>query len=359
MNKTDIYINGVACISPQESLDLTQFLEAAIEYQGNQLSCIEPVYKDFIPPMQARRMSRILKMCNVAAQIALKDAGIEKPDAIEIATGLGCMADTEKFLSSIIDNDEEMLTPTAFIQSTHNTIGGMLALALGVDRQNFTFSHNDLSFEHALLDSLMLIRENEARNVLLGGAGEMTENTHIIKEKLGLLKMKPISNFDILTDETSGTIEGEGASFFVLSPDKTNGCYGKLTDLSFVYKPNGVEDLEEGIIKLLSEHDLKIEDLNLVISGYNGDLQNDEIYESLGTRFFKSTPQAYYKHLCGEYMTSSAFALWLAARILKEQKIPEILKLNETGQVPINHILIHNRSMENTHSFVLLSKCWA
>ncbi|MCF8374245.1 MAG: beta-ketoacyl synthase chain length factor [Bacteroidales bacterium] len=357
MKTTNIYINGMACISPQESLDKSQFLEVAIEHTGNQLSCIEPKYKDFIPPMQARRMSRILKMCNVAAQISLKDAGVEKPDAIEIATGLGCMADSEKFLKSIIDNGEEMLTPTAFIQSTHNTIGGQLALALGVNNQNFTFSHNDLSFEHALLDSLMLIRENEARNVLLGGADEITENTHIIKEKLGLLKMNAGSNFDILTDETSGTIEGEGASFFVLSPDKANSCYGKLTDLSFGYKPTDMADLEKGIIKLLSKHNLKIEDLSLVISGYNGDQQNDEIFKTLGARLFKSTPQAYYKHLCGDYMTSSAFSLWLAARIMKEQKIPKIINLNEIGQGPINHIFIHNQASNNNHSFILLSKC--
>ena len=352
----DVYINGIGNISPQETLDKEQFLDVVREYNENQLNCIDPVYKNFIPPMQSRRMSRILKMSNVAAQLAINDAGIEKPDTINIATGLGCMADTEKFLSSIIDNDEELLTPTAFIQSTHNTIGGQIALAYGVDAQNFTFSHNDNSFEHALLDSIMLIQEKEAKNILLGGADEITSRTHIIKENLGLLKKDPCHNLDILNNLSPGTIEGEGASFFVLSPDKTENYYARVSDILFVNYPQDFSCLENEILGLLEANDLKLEDLSLVISGVNGDPQYDEIYKNLSQGIFMNTSQAWYKHLCGEYLTSSAFAFWLAARILKEQRIPDIVKLGETGAKNLNHIIIHNKGFNNTHSFIILSK---
>lgn len=55
---------------------------------------------------------------------------VGKVDAIITATGLGCLADTEKFMNALMDNREQMLNPTAFIQSTFNTVGAQLALLL-------------------------------------------------------------------------------------------------------------------------------------------------------------------------------------------------------------------------------------
>jgi NAD(P)H-hydrate repair Nnr-like enzyme with NAD(P)H-hydrate dehydratase domain len=59
-----------------------------------------------------RRMSKTVKMSSVASQYALKEAGIENPDAIIVGTGMGCSQDSEKFLKNVIDNHEEFLTPT-------------------------------------------------------------------------------------------------------------------------------------------------------------------------------------------------------------------------------------------------------
>ena len=33
-----------------------------------------------------------------------------------------------------------------------------------------------------------------------------------------------------------------------------------------------------------------------------------------------------YKHLCGEYPTASAFALWMAANIIKTGTVPAVLE---------------------------------
>ena len=52
------------------------------------------------------------------------------PDAIITGTGLGCLEDTEKFLTAMVTNKEEFLTPTSFIQSTHNTVSAQIALLL-------------------------------------------------------------------------------------------------------------------------------------------------------------------------------------------------------------------------------------
>ena len=42
----------------------------------------------------------------------------------------------------------------------------------------------------------------------------------------------------------------------------------------------------------------------------------------LSGNIFQNKLIAGYKHLCGEYPTSAAFALWLAANILKTGTIP-------------------------------------
>ena len=98
----EIFITGTGIISPQDTLNSSSFLENIQEYSSNAIYCMEPEYKNYIPVRDLRRMSRILKMSNVAAQVALQDAELERPDAINVATGLGCLADTEKCLFNLI-----------------------------------------------------------------------------------------------------------------------------------------------------------------------------------------------------------------------------------------------------------------
>ena len=163
----EAYIRGIGNISPQHSWDNSQLLSDIVSYDGNRLKCIEPDYKEYIKPIQMRRMSRTLKMGVSAAGKCLRDAGVEVPDAIIVGTGLGMIADTEKFLRSIIDNKETLLTPTSFIQSTHNTIGAHIAVMLKCNKYNLTYVNDFLSFENALLDTMIRLLEDPAEKILL------------------------------------------------------------------------------------------------------------------------------------------------------------------------------------------------
>ena len=80
----------------------------------------------------------------------------------------------------MIELNEEMLPPTAFIQSTHNTVAAQIALMLKCHAYNNTFVHKGISFESALLDGIMLMRDNEASNFLVGAIDELTDNSYII-----------------------------------------------------------------------------------------------------------------------------------------------------------------------------------
>ena len=148
-----VYINSVGSISSQKTFDNSEFLQDFISYEDNVISVVKPNYKEFIPPAESRRMAKGVKMGVVASKIALKDANLEAVDAIITGTGMGCVNDSEQFLKALIDNDEQFLTPTSFIQSTHNTVGGQIALGLKCKGYNFTYVHASISFESAVLDA--------------------------------------------------------------------------------------------------------------------------------------------------------------------------------------------------------------
>ena len=220
----EVYINGVGNISPQKTFDNSQFLDEIVITESSRLKCIDPNYKDYISGDMVRRMSRIIKMGIAASSICLKDAtgppdrqGSQIPDAIITGTGLGCIEDTEKFLSTVLRNNEEFLTPTPFIQSTHNTVSAQIALLLKCHHYNFTYVNRGISFESALLDGFVQIRSGEAKTVLLGGIDELTDRSFTIMNRMGHWKRKPVNNLRLYQDKTRGSIAGEGAAFFFLS----------------------------------------------------------------------------------------------------------------------------------------------
>ena len=89
---------------------------------------VNPTFRDFLPANEARRMGNLMKRALVTALKVLADTGIEHPDAIITGTSLGCMESTEKFLGALVENGEQTLSPTFFMQSTHNTVGSALGI---------------------------------------------------------------------------------------------------------------------------------------------------------------------------------------------------------------------------------------
>src|ERR1700742_3064475 len=115
-----IFIRSTSCISPQETFNHQIFFSSPKEYTTNFLKVIEPDYKNILDAKLMRRMSQVVRTGVAAAVACLKEAGKEYVDAIITGTAYGCMEDSEKFLKTIVEQDEQMLSPTSFIQSTHN-----------------------------------------------------------------------------------------------------------------------------------------------------------------------------------------------------------------------------------------------
>ena len=351
-----MYIRATGNISPQKTFGHQPLVEA-VEYYGNRLACIEPDYKEFIDPKQIRRMSRIIRMGVAAAMECLQEAGVKVPDAIVTGTAYGCLEDTNSFLSKMVEFKEELLTPTAFIQSTHNTIGAQIGLLLQCNNYNNAFVHRGFSFESALLDGMMLLKERDAANVLVGAIDEITNSSHTILNRLGLYKQGFISNRDIYKSKTKGTIAGEGAAFFLLAAEPSATDYAKLDGLHTFYKPEGIAEIEKQISSFLERHSVSINDIDLVVTGKNGDASSDKVYEELAGSIFRNKDDVNYKYLCGEYPTAASFAMWLAANTIKTGKMPVALNYTVSAVKKIERVLIYNHYQGIHHSLSLLSAC--
>ena len=141
--------------------------------------------KDVIPPMEARRMGKLLKAATLSSLRALKIAEIEMPDAIITATSRGMLENSEKFLIDMVENGESLLKPTLFMQSTHNTIGSSIAIRLGCHGYNTTYSQGNESLDWAMRDAERLIKSGKANCVLVGVHDESTPLLNELLSKAG------------------------------------------------------------------------------------------------------------------------------------------------------------------------------
>lgn len=272
---------------------------ASFVREGDGYRLEEPDYKQLIPnAVLRRRMSRIVRM-GVATGLQCLH-GAPPADAILTATGLGCLADTEKFMNDVWDHDEQQPSPTAFIQSTFNTIGAQIALLTGNHGYNLTYVHRAFSFESALLDAILSIQEKESSVILVGAVDEMTPTLHTILARFGCWKKeKP----------------GEGAAFFLLSDEPADTGSPVLADMDLFSGEDSDRQTEIHIAGMLERNGLS--DVRI-------------LYPAL------------YKGYCGEYPTAMSFALWYACRKMQESDDPRPLLL-------CNHFL-------DNHSLILLKR---
>lgn len=350
------YIRSATAISPQDTFREGLFQGSPLQPAQTRMKCMDPDYKELINPALSRRMSRIVKMGVAAALKSLKDAGIEQPGAIITGTGLGCLEDTGTFLASMIKNKEQFLTPTAFIQSTHNTIAGQIALMLKCNNYNFAYVHRGFSFENALLDASIMLENGDVQHVLLGGIDEITHDYFNITNRMGLWKTNVPEGTDAFTLKSRGTLAGEGAAFFTLQPTN-EGAFAKFNGLDMLYKPASSNDVADAIDRMLSAAGLSMNDIDAVMPGCNGWPKYDNLYKPLAETIFSGKPLLGFKHLCGEYMTASSFAAWLASSVIKNRKVPDGVQLKGPAMKDFNHILIYNHYMGLDHSLMLISAC--
>ena len=141
--------------------------------------------RDYVKPLEARRMGKIMKSSLLSSLKALRQAGIEQPDAIITGTALGCLENSELLLRQMVEEGETMLKPTYFMQSTHNTISSNIAIRLGCHGYNITYTQDQASFDWAMRDAELLLKSGKCKTVLVGCHDESTPFYRQLMQRLG------------------------------------------------------------------------------------------------------------------------------------------------------------------------------
>ncbi len=345
-------IKDFLAISPQNTYNNTHYLSDIKTYFGNKLLSIEPDYTGIIKLNLLRRMGKALRMGIGCGVPLLQKYGLV--DGIIIGTSEGGLEDCIKFLNQIVDYDEGTLTPTNFVQSTPNALSGYLALINGNNNYNITHVNKGLAFENALIDAKMLFEENKADILLVGGVEEISDYNFNIENSAEQFKKTECYSNELINSKTEGTVCGEGSVMFILNSQKTKGsiCIEDIHTITYPEK----KEIKKIIKEFIGKNNLEIDNIDAVITGYNGNIKTDFRYDNIIDELFTKQTILTYKNLVGEYPTSSAFAVMMGHNLMTNNKIPDEISLRNNKK-ELNNILIYNHYKEAQHSLILLSKC--
>ena len=345
------YIQAVSQISIQNPLSHDWF-DAPIAHTHPYHESIEPDYKDYFPPMVARRLGRLLKRAVVTARHALN--GI-MPDAIITGTGLGCIENTERFLTSMLENDEEYLQPTYFMQSTHNTIGSQVALQLQCHGYNSTYSHRGTSFDSGLLDAITQMRQGRIRNALVGGQDEMTPAYFEMLGKIGYWRSEDFTLEDLRASDRQGSFSGSCSLNMLLTSQRDEDTLCAIRGMKILYRASD-DELRTALQQMLDHAGIALSDVDAVVMGVSGDTDNDRVYHEWHQHICPDLPIIWYKHLFGESYCASAFGVYAGALCLRRGRVPAHLLYNRTHELTApRHILVFNHFQHKDQSITLLS----
>lgn len=299
-----IYIRTIASISHQDSFQQENIWDTLKPLDVDS-TVVSPDYKNYISPASLRRLSPVLRMALAAAKECQSKTDREI-DAISVGTALGCLVDTEKFLVTIHTSTSDTLSPTAFIQSTHNTIAGQISLELKNHSYNMTHTQNSLSFEWALLDALMCCNEGST-TVLLGAADEAIDFLKLLQPAL-------LRGDTLLTS---------GSTFMIVSPDRGTDGIG-IVDCAVFF---GAENRSQHIGSFLHKHGLQFADIDRTLVS--------------GEEICREYPDSVdYIQYTGEYFSASAFAVHIGHDWLKKQQKQYVLIINEQHKGKLGLILL-------------------
>lgn len=325
------YVNSMAQVSCQQPLS-DEWFDSPCMYTDNYVRAIEPSVREIISPAEARRMSRILKRTVCTSVIALEQSDVPEPDAIITGTGMGCIENSEKFLTDLSTFGENCLKPTLFMQSTHNTISSLMAIRLKCHGYNNTYSHRGISFESALMDAWLQMKGGLIRNALVGAHDEVTP----LLAKV-LAYTRPDYN---LISESSVSV--------VLTDSESSRNLCEVTHVRLFHDP-GPAELAQA---------LDPETGRVLILGVNGNLANDAPYENVLKDLAYRPYTIQYKNVFGDNFSASALAFYAGVRILENQRIPDFLSWRNdteyTGKP--EYITILNHSDDTAWSLIRLKR---
>lgn len=342
-----IFVQAANQISLQEPL-CESWMESPVMPDVPYARSQDPDFKQFVSPAEARRLGKVLKRALSVSLKTLRQVGVEHPDAIVTGTGLGSVESTEAFLTDMCRNGEHLLKPTHFMQSTHNTIGSLVAISTSTHGYNSTYSHKGISFQSALYDAMLQLRLGAISNALVGGHDGITDAYfHLLElvDYVGNGMTSPCGEVAMAAMLT--TAEGD-------APEAD--CLCELSGCRMFYKPS-TEELQKAVVNMLDRAGLR-EDEVALMTGVNGKESNDDIYAQIVPLLFAKPATLRFKHLFGECFTSSALGFYAAAHMLHRGCVPSFMWYGDhrMADSQVRGILLLEKDREGDCSLMLLTR---
>jgi len=348
-----LYIEGMSCISAQSQSPDHPAL-AVLSSDEKFVEAAEPDYKERINPRKIRRFDKVTKMGLFTSLESMQNAKVEAIDAVIAGVGQTFANGPAKLLETIIQHDEKFVNPLSFVSSLLSNASGQIALYLKCHGYNTTHSQRGFTFESALIDAEVQFAESDSQTILVGGVEEHSPTYKTLSERQGIISsLDKNSSVDFLANDANGTI-GEGAAFFILKKEKSENSLAciKGVDCNFIMKEP--EDVGIPFQAFLQKQGLKAEDIDLVLSGKCFEPTLDRPVDFIENQFCKNIPVVHFKKYCGEYATSTAFALWLGTRLFQD---PDLLAATEPAiEHPVKNIIIVNSNAGRYTTFIHIQK---
>lgn len=319
-------------ISIQKPLS-EEWMDSPELYTDEFVRAVDPDFKQFISAGDARRMGKLLKRALTTSLSALQESGVTDPDAIITGTGFGSVENTELFLDAMVREGEQMLKPTQFMQSTHNTASSLIGINTHCHGYNSTYSQKGLSFDSALYDAWLQFRLGKIRTALVGSHDEMSPVFSSFMRKAGHVKESEICS--------------EANVSVVLSSQADAPASCTLEGVKILNCPDR-QALKAAIDDILSD----APDIDAVMTGMSGNRENDSWYSFISD-FMPNIPLLQYKHLFGVNFSSSAIGFYAAVSCMNKGFIPGILAIDGKKVVCSKGILLVN-IVENRHFSISL-----
>lgn len=339
-----MYIHDARCISPQQTFPTVDLETVRPPVQGF-LSAIDPGMGG-MDRNTARRMSRPVRMGMTLAMDMLVP-GVTL-DGLIFATASAGNAAAMQFLKQIADYDEGLLTPGDFVQSSPHALAGQIASVLHTNCYTDTHVHGGSAFEHALADAMMLLQERPGANMLVGAMDEFSDYNHRIHIKAGWYDDKEGKNPFRASGRSA--VGGEGCALFRVN-DEPAGAKASIRSI-LTFHADEPALIAARAQAWLRELGMGSEPLSL-LTGVTEDEVTRPAYEAVMEVLPSGSPVYQYKHLCGEYPTASAFALWLATLPGGSSAWPRHMHIRNIP-IPGRHILLHHAYKGLHQSLVLV-----
>ena len=340
-----MYIHRARCISPQQTYPEVDLSQVAPPVNGF-LSAIDPG-PGRIDRNAARRMSRPVRMGMTLAMDMVAPG--DPIDGLIFATASAGNAAAMQFLKQITAYGEGLLTPGDFVQSSPHALAGQIASILHTNCYTNTHVHGGSAFEHALTDAMLLLQEKPGAELLVGAMDEFSDYNHRIHIKAGWYDDKDSTNPYRANGRSA--VGGEGCAMFHVSDSKAGALANIRSVLTF--HSNDARYIGARTDAWLRE---ELEPNNGSIALLTGVTEDDvtrPVYEAVSNVVPAGSSVYRYKHLCGEFPTAGAFALWLATLHGGATAWPSHM-VERTGEDSGRTILVHHAYKGLHQSLVLV-----